>query len=104
MIDADHHSVALIDWPHASIGAPWLDLAFMLPSVAMQGGGDPQTHFWGHPVSDGVTHEALRAGLAGLTGYLVASALRPAPVGIPNLRRFQRAQAATALAWLRDLA
>jgi len=45
MIDADHRSVMLIDWPHASIGAPWLDLAFMLPSVAMQGGGDPQKLF-----------------------------------------------------------
>jgi aminoglycoside phosphotransferase (APT) family kinase protein len=103
MIDSDHHRVTLIDWPHASIGAPWLDLAFMLPSVAMQGGGDPQTHFWSHPVSDGVPPEDLRAALAGLAGYLTAGSVLPAPVGIPNLRRFQRAQAAAALEWLRAL-
>jgi hypothetical protein len=34
----------------------------------------------------------------------VRSALLPAPVGIPNLRAFQRAQAEQAVAWLRDLA
>ncbi|NMM16504.1 MAG: aminoglycoside phosphotransferase family protein [Cellulomonas sp.] len=104
MIDPDHHRVTLIDWPHASIGAPWLDLAFMLPSVAMQGGGDPQAHFWSHPVSDGVPPQDLRAALAGLTGFLTASSVLPAPVGIPNLRRFQRAQASAALGWLRELA
>jgi aminoglycoside phosphotransferase (APT) family kinase protein len=92
-----------IDWPHAALGAPWADLAFMLPSVAMQGGGDPQTIFWSHPVSDGVTPHDLRAGLAGLAGYFAASSYQPAPIGIPNLRAFQRAQAATALEWLRDL-
>ena len=93
-----------IDWPHASIGAPWLDLAFMLPSVAMQGGGDPQKHFWSHPVSDGVPPQDLRSALAGLAGFLTASSVLPAPVGIPNLRRFQRAQASAALSWLRELA
>ena len=103
MIDTDHHRVSLIDWPHASIGAPWLDLAFMLPSVAMQGGGDPQELFWTHPVAAGVRPQDLRAALAGLTGYFVASSLQPAPPGIPNLRRFQRAQGTTALRWLRDL-
>jgi hypothetical protein len=104
MIDSDRRTVTLIDWPHASIGAPWLDLAFMLPSVAMQGGGDPQTLFWGHPVSGGVSPEDLRAGLTGLAGHLTAGSVLPAPVGIPNLRRFQRAQAAAALEWLRELA
>jgi aminoglycoside phosphotransferase (APT) family kinase protein len=104
MIDPDRHHVTLIDWPHASVGAPWLDLAFMLPSVAMQGGGDPQKLFWSHPVSRGVPPEDLRAALTGLAGYLTAGSVLPAPVGIPNLRRFQRAQAAAALEWLRELA
>src|SRR5581483_8341892 len=35
--------VVFIDWPWAAVGAPWIDLANMLPSVAMQGGPDPWT-------------------------------------------------------------
>jgi aminoglycoside phosphotransferase (APT) family kinase protein len=106
MIDHDHDGgrVALIDWPHASVGARWLDLAFMLPSVAMQGGGAPQDLFWSRPASRGVEPERLRAAVAGLAGYFAHGALQPAPVGIPNLRRFQAAQAQHAAAWLRALA
>ncbi len=104
MIDPDHqHRVWLIDWPHASVGAPWLDLAFMLPSVALQGGGDPATVFRAHAVSDGVHDDDLRAGLAGLSGYFAWSSRQPAPLGIPNLRRFQAAQGIAAMRWLRDL-
>lgn len=106
LIDHDHDGgrVSLIDWPHAGVGAPWLDLAFMLPSVAMQDGGDPQELFWSRPASRGVEPERLRAALTGLAGYFAHGALLPAPVGIPNLRRFQAAQARHALAWLRRLA
>ena len=104
MIDPDHqHQVWIIDWPHASVGAPWLDLAFMLPSVALQGGGDPATNFRNHPVSDGVHDDDLRAGLAGLSGYFAWSSRQPAPLGIPNLRRFQAAQGVATVRWLREL-
>lgn len=104
LIDHEHAKIALVDWPHASVGAPWLDLAFMLPSVAMQGGGDPQDLFWSQPVTDGLPVDHLRAALAGMAGHLAYGAMQPAPRGIPNLRRFQRAQAEAALRWLRELA
>jgi aminoglycoside phosphotransferase (APT) family kinase protein len=106
LIDHDHDGgrVALIDWPHTSVGAPWLDLAFMLPSVAMQGGGTPQDIFWSRSASKGVEPERLRAAVAGLAGYFAHSALQPAPLGIPNLRRFQAAQAQHAVTWLTALA
>ncbi|MCR6689333.1 phosphotransferase [Cellulomonas sp.] len=103
MIDSDHNRVWLIDWPHASVGAPWLDLAFMLPSVTLQGGGDPAALFRSHRLSIGVTDDELRAGLAGLAGYFAWSSLQPAPLGIPNLRAFQGAQAGATLRWLRAL-
>ncbi len=103
MVEDGHGRVWLIDWPHASVGAPWLDLAFMLPSVALQGGGDPAQVFAERPVSDGVSPSDLRAGLTGLAGYFAWASGQPAPPGIPNLRPFQAAQAAATLRWLRDL-
>ena len=93
----------LVDWPHAALGAPWLDLALMLPSVAMQGGGDPGAIFRSQRVAQDVDDDRLRAVLAALAGYFAYGALQPAPRGIPNLRPFQGAQAVRTLAWLRTL-
>ncbi|UZN04493.1 phosphotransferase [Cellulomonas sp. S1-8] len=104
MIEETHDRVWMIDWPHASVGAPWIDLAFMLPSVALQGGaGDPAWLFSQREVADGVGIDDLRAALAGLSGYFAWSSCQPAPTGIPNLRTFQAAQAGATLRWLRDL-
>jgi fructosamine-3-kinase len=102
MLSAD--TVWLIDWPHATRGgAPWYDLLLMLPSVAMQGGGDPAGLFWSQPTAQGADPAAVRAVLAAITGFFLHSAVQPPPPGIANLRTFQAAQAETALAWLRRL-
>ncbi len=94
--------VWLIDWPHAARdGVRWWDLLATLPSVAMQDGGDPEALFWSHPNSAGADRDAVRAVLAGLTGYFLHAAVQPPPVGIPNVRAFQLAQALAALEWLR---
>lgn len=96
--------VWLIDWPHAATGgAVWFDLLAMLPSVAMQGGGDPAALFAAHRNAAGADPDAVRAALAGITGYFVHGSVQPAPVGIANLRAFQRAQGVAALGWLRSL-
>lgn len=42
----------------------------------------------------------MRAVVAALTGYFLGNAVRPAPVGIANLRAFQLAQGLAALEWL----
>jgi hypothetical protein len=34
--------VFFVDWPHAEVGAAWVDLVWFLPSVGMQGGPPPQ--------------------------------------------------------------
>jgi aminoglycoside phosphotransferase (APT) family kinase protein len=101
ILDADR--CWLVDWPHTALGAPWLDLVLMLPSVAMQGGGDPGAIFRSQRVSEGVDDDRLRAVLAALAGYFAHGALQPAPRGIPNLRRFQGAQAVRTVEWLRTL-
>ncbi|MCV2394057.1 aminoglycoside phosphotransferase family protein [Actinotalea sp. M2MS4P-6] len=96
------HGVWIVDWPHASRDAPaWFDLAGMLPSIAMQGGGDPAELFWSHPTAEGADPDVVRAVVSGLTGYFVRNAVQPAPPGIANLRPFQLAQGIAALDWLR---
>ncbi|MCL2465560.1 MAG: aminoglycoside phosphotransferase family protein [Micrococcales bacterium] len=97
----DEGKVWFIDWLHASIGASWVDLVFLLTSVAAQGGGDPTQTFVEHAPQ--VPYDDLRAGLAGLTGSLVWGSLQPAPPGVPNLRPFQSAHGEAALHWLWQL-
>jgi aminoglycoside phosphotransferase (APT) family kinase protein len=92
--------VVIVDWPWASIGAAWIDLLAMLPSVAMQGGPEPWTLFDAHPVSQGADPGAVTAVLAGLAGFFVWGAIQLPPPGLPTLREFQRAQGVHALQWL----
>ncbi len=92
----------IVDWPHAAKDAPtWFDLAGLLTSVAMQGGGDPDRLFWSHPLAEGADRAAVRAALAALAGRLLHGSVQPPPRGLVNLRAFQRAQGVAALAWLR---
>ncbi|MGW2487229.1 aminoglycoside phosphotransferase family protein [Streptomyces sp. NPDC001606] len=93
--------VVFVDWPHALRAAPWFDLLVLLPCVRAQGGPDPEEVFTAHPLGRDADRDAVTAALAGLTGYFLSSALKPAPPGLPTLRPFQRAQGEAALAWLR---
>ncbi|PKQ26997.1 MAG: aminoglycoside phosphotransferase [Actinobacteria bacterium HGW-Actinobacteria-4] len=93
----------MVDWPHATVGAPWLDLAFFLPSVEMQGGGSALEHFRSHPLGVSVGHRELRAVVTVLTGYFMLSSWQDAPEQIPRLREFQAAQAIPAARWLQAL-
>jgi aminoglycoside phosphotransferase (APT) family kinase protein len=93
--------VVFVDWPHASLGAPWLELLCFLPSVAMQGGPQPWEIFDVHPVSCEAPAERVDAVLAALAGFFVYASAQQPPPGLPTLRDFQRAQGVEALAWLR---
>lgn len=92
--------VVVVDWPHARIGAAWLDGVFFAPSVALEGGPDPE-----HLVARlDATREAdpahLTLGLIGVAGFFTHhGALPPAP-GLPGLREFQEAQGAIARRWI----
>jgi len=92
--------VYIVDWPAASIGAPWIDLVAMLPSVAMQGGPDPEALWRSHPLREGVDDERVDAFLAAIAGYFAHAAPLPDPPGLPTLRAFQAAQGERANAWL----
>jgi Phosphotransferase enzyme family len=92
--------VVFVDWPHARIGAPWLDLLFLLPSAAATG-TDPQAVWAGFPPAREAHPDAVTAVLVGLTGFFLCSALQPPPRNLSRLRAFQRAQGEAALGWLR---
>jgi len=53
--------VMVVDWPHACLGAPFVDLVFFAPSVAMQGGPDPTALLSRSRVGRSVSREALAA-------------------------------------------
>jgi Phosphotransferase enzyme family len=93
--------VVAVDWPYACVGAAWVDLLLLLPSVAMQGGPDPEPAFAAHPVAAGADPRAVTTTLVAWAGFLVAGARLPPPPGLPTLRAFQHGQAVVALDWLR---
>jgi aminoglycoside phosphotransferase len=94
--------VMVVDWPWAGIGAAWVDLLLLLPSVRAQGGPQPETLFERHAVTRGADPDAVTAVLAALAGYLVRECRQPPPPGLPTLRAFQQDHSRPALAWLRQ--
>jgi hypothetical protein len=78
----------LVDWNLACTGNGRFDVAFWLPSLTLEGGPDP----WAVLPGAG----ALAAAVA---GFFAARAGLPPPPGAPDVRAFQRAQAAVALPW-----
>jgi aminoglycoside phosphotransferase (APT) family kinase protein len=92
--------VYFIDWPWASRGAPWVDLAFMLPSIAMQHGPKPWEIFDNHPLGRTAPAAAVTAVVAAVAGFMVRGSRLPPPPGLPTVRAFQRDQGIPALEWL----
>jgi aminoglycoside phosphotransferase (APT) family kinase protein len=93
--------VLIVDWPHASLGAAWMELLQILPSIAMQGGPKPWEIFDSHPLGRHAPDRAVTAVLAAVAGYFVRQSRLPAPPGLPTLRAFQRDQGIPAMEWLR---
>jgi hypothetical protein len=83
----DGHAV-LLDWNHATIANPKLDVAFWLPSLAAEGGPAPDQVLPGEP--------ELAAWVAGF--FCSYAGLPPIP-DAPHVRPLQVAQARTALPW-----
>ena len=94
--------VIVVDWPHARIGAAWIDPLFMAPSVAMQGGPDPATFFARLPACRAADPLAVTSVVALMAGFFTTLALQPPPPGLPTLRAFQDAQGRTARQWLAE--
>lgn len=92
--------VVVVDWPHASLGAGWMELLQILPSIAMQGGPKPWEIFDSHPLGRRAPERRVTAVLAAVAGYFVRQSRLPSPPGLPTLRAFQRDQGIPAVEWL----
>jgi hypothetical protein len=93
--------VVLVDWPHACVGSPALDLVAWAPSVELEGGPAPEALLALHGPASAVDRGVLAVLVAAFSGFLVRHSLQAPPPGLPTLRPFQAAQGAVALAWLR---
>ena len=93
--------VVFVDWPWACLAPPWFDLVGMLPSVAMQGGGDAEQILARHPLGRAADPAAVTVMVAALAGLFLWLCGQPDPPGLPTLRAFQRAQGMVALDWLK---
>jgi aminoglycoside phosphotransferase (APT) family kinase protein len=92
--------VYVVDWPHAMLGQPWVDLVGLAPSVAMQGGPPPEELFMRHASARAADPDAITAFIAAIAGYFTFQSLLPPPPGIPTVRQFQAAQGEIARRWL----
>lgn len=92
----------VVDWPHACIGAAWVDLLIAIPSIVMHGGGDPERLWQRHRPGRDADPDAVTAVLTGITGYFLRAATQPPPLNLARVRAFQRAQGEAGLAWLRQ--
>lgn len=81
----------LVDWNIASVGNPALDVAFWLPSLALERGPAPSEVARDHPAANGLA--------AFVAGFFAARAGQPPPEGAPAVRAFQLAQLEVALPW-----
>lgn len=93
--------VVLVDWPHAAVGHPLFDAVGLAPSVAMQGGPQPEELLGAMAHTRDVPPEQLRPVVVGVAGYFARNAMLPPPPGIPAVRAFQAAQADVAVPWAR---
>jgi hypothetical protein len=77
-----------VDWNHACLANPQLDLGFWLPSLAYEGGPDPEQIL---PDAPDIA--------AWVSGFFAARAGLPGIPDAPRVRLVQRQQLATALPW-----
>ena len=88
-----------VDWPHASIGPPWLDVVALAPSVTMQGGPPPEEVIARHSACRAADADAITAAVVSIAGYFTRQAMQQPPPGIPTVRAFQAAQGVVARRW-----
>ncbi len=90
----------IVDWPGASVGAPWIDLVGLLPALELDGGPTPEAVFAHHPIGRAADPDSVTVFVAAIAGYLTRMSLLPPPPGLPTVRHFQAAQGRVARRWI----
>ena len=89
-----------VDWPHARVGPPWLDVVAFAPSVTMQGGPPPEEVISRHFACRAADSDAITAAVVAIAGYFTHQSVQPPPPGLPTVRAFQDAQGVVAREWI----
>jgi hypothetical protein len=91
----------LVDWPHACVGAPWLDLLALLFEVDRLGGQElAEETLRTSTLTRDVDPDVLTAVLDGFSTFFLDRAAAPPPPGLPTVRAFQRAQGEGLARWV----
>jgi len=91
--------VMFIDWPHARLGAPHVDVVLLLSS-AVGDGVDPEPFVRAAPQTGAVDRRAIDGLLAAHAGFCLAGGLGPAEPGLEPIRAAKQELGLAALAWL----
>lgn len=92
--------VFFVDWAHARVGAPFVDLVLLLSS-ATANGIDPDAVVAEHPLTAEVDPRAITGVLAAQAGFAMIGALESPAPGMEPVRGAKLALARTALEWLK---
>ena len=92
--------VWFVDWPHAHVGAAWVDCILFAPSVWMQGGPPPDDFLVQHPAYRAADPGSITAVIAAVAGFFTWQSLQPPPPGLPTVRAFQAVQGTVTRKWL----
>jgi aminoglycoside phosphotransferase (APT) family kinase protein len=93
--------VYFVDWTATCTGAPWFEVVATLPSIELEGGGEPEAVL--ARLGLAIPRDKLLALVVVIAGYFAERGRLPDPPGLPTVRAFQRAQGAVTNAWLRRL-
>ena len=93
----------LVDWPWASVGAPWVDALTVLVNVRVYDPAyDVESLLKSHDAFASSSADGVNGVLSGLAAYFIDAARQPPPPGLPTLRAFQQQQGEAVVQWLRE--
>lgn len=94
------NGVVIVDWPHARVGAAWIDAVGFAPSVSMEGGPEPEDLIARLDAPRNADPAHLTLGVITIAGFFTHQGSQPPVEGLPGLRAFQEAQGAVARRWI----
>lgn len=88
----------IVDWPWAAVGAPWFDaLTVTIDAGLTNIGFNTIKEIKTNPLLASCSEDDIDSVISGMMGYFFDCARKPAPPGIPHLRKLQYDQGLTCL-------